>query len=114
MTTRRASATAGLEGVGEVFRVAFFCFESKLGRRTEERNVGGIGSYAWFPQAKANGMDTGLFVGFGLPLGFEIRVGMDYRRYWFDLNPVPPNPPYVAGGALDQYLAGTVGIAWRR
>jgi hypothetical protein len=77
-------------------------------------NVGGIGTSVWFPEAKANGMDTGLFVGFGLPLGFEIRVGMDYRRYWFDLNPVPPNPPYVAGGALDQYLAGTLGIAWRR
>lgn len=77
-------------------------------------NVGAIGSYTWFPEAKANGMDTGLFVGFGLPLGFEIRVGMDYRRYWFDLNPVAPDPPYVAGGALDQYLAGTLGIAWRR
>jgi len=27
---------------------------------------------------------------------------------------VAPDPPYVAGGALDQYLAGTIGFAWRR
>jgi hypothetical protein len=68
----------------------------------------------WFPEAKANGMDVGLLVGFALPLGFEVRLGMDYRRYWFDLNPVPPDPPYVAGGALDQFLGGTIGFAWRR
>jgi hypothetical protein len=77
-------------------------------------SVGGIGTSPWFPEAKANGMDAGLVFGFALPLGFEIRIGGDYRRYWFDLNPVPPNPPYVAGGALDQYLGGTIGFAWRR
>mgnify|MGYP001821457463 FL=1 len=104
--------------IGGGFRVALGKNESYIiGANIALRgvfNVGAIGSYAWFPEAKANGMDTGLFVGFGLPLGFEIRVGMDYRRYWFDLNPVAPNPPYVAGGALDQYLAGTLGVAWRR
>jgi hypothetical protein len=77
-------------------------------------DVGGIGTYAWFPEAKANGMDVGLVFGFALPLGFEIRIGGDYRRYGFDLNPVPPDAPYVAGGALDQYLGGTIGFAWRR
>jgi TolB-like protein len=78
-------------------------------------SVGGIGSDAWFPEAKANGMDAMLMLGFALPKGFEIRLGADYRRYWFDLNPVPPPPPppYVAGGALDQYIAGSIGVAWR-
>jgi hypothetical protein len=38
---------------------------------------------------------------------------VDYRRYWFDLNPVPPDPPYVAGGALDQYWGISIGAAWR-
>ncbi len=77
-------------------------------------SVGGIGTYLWFPEAKANGMDALLMLGFALPKGFEIRLSGDYRRYGFDLNPVPPDPPYVAGGALDQYWGGALGVAWRR
>ncbi|NNE19044.1 MAG: hypothetical protein HKN10_11265 [Myxococcales bacterium] len=77
-------------------------------------SVGGIGTNVWFPQAKANGMDALLMMGFALPKGFEIRLSGDYRRYGFDLNPVPPDPPYVAGGALDQYFGGALGVAWRR
>lgn len=117
--------TAGVPGVryeffriGGGFRVALgkndtFILGANIALRGVFR-VGGIGTYAWFPEAKANGMDLGLVFGFALPLGFEIRIGGDYRRYWFDLNPVAPDPPYVAGGALDQYLAGTIGFAWRR
>ena len=77
-------------------------------------SVGGIGTAQWFPEAKANGMDAMLMLGYALPLGFEIRLGADYRRYWFDLNPVAPDPPYVAGGALDQYWGFSLGVAWRR
>ena len=117
--------TAGVPGVryeffriGGGFRVAMgkndtFILGANIALRGVFK-VGGIGTYAWFPEAKANGMDLGLVFGFALPLGFEIRIGGDYRRYWFDLNPVAPDPPYVAGGALDQYLAGTIGFAWRR
>ena len=76
-------------------------------------SVGGIGTSVWFPEAKANGMDALLMIGFALPKGFEIRLSGDYRRYGFDLNPVPPDPPYVAGGALDQYFGGALGVAWR-
>jgi hypothetical protein len=74
-------------------------------------SVGGIGTYVWFPQAKAKGMDAMLMLGYALPKGFEIRIGGDYRRYSFDLNPVPPAPPY---GALDQYWGASIGAAWRR
>jgi hypothetical protein len=77
-------------------------------------SVGGIGTSQWFPEASANGMDAMLMFGYALPKGFEIRFGIDYRRYWFDLNPVPPDPPYVAGGALDQYWGFSIGAAWRR
>ncbi len=76
-------------------------------------SVGGIGTNVWFPEAKANGMDALLMIGFALPKGFEIRLSGDYRRYGFDLNPVPPDPPYVAGGARDQYFGGALGVAWR-
>jgi len=77
-------------------------------------SVGPIGTSLWFPEAKANGMDAMLMIGFALPKGFEIRLSGDYRRYGFDLNPVPGTAPYVAGGALDQYFGGAVGVAWRR
>ena len=76
-------------------------------------SVGSIGTTQWFPEAKANGMDAMLMFGYALPKGFEVRLGGDYRRYWFDLNPVPPDPPYVAGGALDQYWGISIGAAWR-
>jgi hypothetical protein len=77
-------------------------------------SVGPIGTNLWFPEATANGMDAMLMLGYALPKGFEIRIGGDYRRYWFDLNPVPSDPPYVAGGALDQYWGASIGVAWRR
>jgi hypothetical protein len=75
--------------------------------------LGGIGSQTWFPEATGNGMDTGVLVGFALPKDFEIRLGVDYRRYGLDLNPVPSDAPYVAGGAIDSYVGFTVGFAWR-
>ncbi|MGB5367625.1 MAG: hypothetical protein WBN14_15295, partial [Polyangiales bacterium] len=77
-------------------------------------SVGPIGTSLWFPEAKANGMDALLMMGFALGKGFEIRLSGDYRRYGFDLNPVPGEAPYVAGGALDQYWGGALGVAWRR
>ncbi len=75
--------------------------------------TGGVSSPLWFERARANGMEAELLFGYALPLGFEIRTGFDYRRYFFDLRPKPPNPPFVAGGALDQYWGFTLGIAWR-
>ena len=76
-------------------------------------SAGGIESTQWFPEAKGNGMDALIMLGYALPKGFEIRLGADYRGYWFDLNPVPPDPPFVAGGALDQYWGISIGAAWR-
>lgn len=75
--------------------------------------TGGISSNLWFPDAKANGMTAEFLLGYAIPANFEVRAGFDYRRYFFDLNPRPPNPPFVAGGALDVYWGLTLGIAWR-
>jgi len=76
---------------------------------------GGLESDQFFPQSSGNGMDVLVMFGYGLPKGFELRLGLDYRRYWFDLNPAPPppEPPFVAGGALDQYWGLSIGAAWR-
>ena len=38
---------------------------------------------------------------------FEIRLQVDYARYFFSMNP-KVGDPYVAGGALDQFINGTL------
>ena len=118
--------TAGVPGVryrfvrfGGGFRVVLgkkdlFIIAGNIALRFVGERVGGIGSDTWFPDANATGFDTGVSFGVALPLGFEFRVGFDFRRYGFDLNPRPPDAPFVAGGAFDNYLAGTLGFAWRR
>lgn len=41
-----------------------------------------------------------------------LQVAGDLTRYWFDSNPIPANadPRYVAGGAVDQYVSGWLGV----
>jgi len=51
-------------------------------------------------------------VGYELDAGLEIRLGFDVRRYFFSMNP-EVGDPFIAGGALDQYLGYTLGIAYR-
>jgi hypothetical protein len=53
----------------------------------------------------------GLYVTFVLPAGFETRAGVEYTRFFSTFKP-EPGDSYVAGGALDQYLALRVGIAY--
>lgn len=116
--------TAGVPGVryeflrvGTGFRVAAGKNENYIivvnGAYRAVFSAGGIETEQWFPESTSAGMDAMIMFGYALPLGFEVRVAGDYRRYWFDLNPVPPDPPFVAGGALDQYWGFSVGAAWR-
>ena len=36
--------------------------------------------------------------------------GPRYTRYSFDFNPVSASSPVIAGGAVDQYLSGYLGL----
>jgi hypothetical protein len=72
----------------------------------------GIAASGLFPHAQVGAVATGLHLGFTLWEGLELRVGADYQRYFFSLNPVVGNAN-VAGGALDQYLAATVELGVR-
>ena len=74
--------------------------------------LGGIESSLWFPRASAGGIEAELLVGYELDAGLEIRLGFDVRRYFFSMNP-EVGDPFIAGGALDQYLGYTLGIAYR-
>lgn len=75
-------------------------------------DLGGVESELWFPRANAGGIEAELLLGYELDAGLEIRVGFDVRRYFFSMNP-EVGDPFIAGGALDQYLGYTLGIAYR-
>ncbi len=61
----------------------------------------------FFPQSTGGGADVWVGVGVRPISHFEIRLQGEYGRYFFTLNP-EVGDPYVAGGALDQYLAGVI------
>ena len=72
---------------------------------------GDIGSAEWFPRSAVGGVDAGLGVIFPIAAGLEGQLGFELRRYFYALRP-EPGDPHVAGGALDQYLTGTLALGW--
>ncbi len=42
-----------------------------------------------------------------------IALGIDVYRYGFDFNAIPETNVVVAGGAVDQYLSGWLGVRWQ-
>jgi len=68
-------------------------------------------SETFFRHLAVAGADGDLTVGFALSDNFEVRAGVEWRRYWYAMNSVPGDT-YVAGGALDQSFAFTARIAF--
>lgn len=68
---------------------------------------GEFGSSTYFPRSTGGGVDTWVGVSVRPVSHFEIRLQGDYSRYFFSMNP-EVGDPYIAGGALDQYLSGTI------
>jgi hypothetical protein len=75
--------------------------------------TGEIGSASYFPRSNAGGVEAGLGAAVAVRSGLEVRLSADWRRYFFAMNPMRDDP-YIAGGAVDQYLSATVGVAYRR
>lgn len=72
----------------------------------------------WFPDQSVGAVDARLE--FGLALGgLDLLLGARVERYFYTLNPDPENVGVtddgeaVAGGALDQYLYGYLGVGYR-
>jgi hypothetical protein len=65
-----------------------------------------------FPRVTTGGFDAAIGAAVPLGLGFEIRGTFDYQHYFFAMNP-SPGDRYVLGGALDQYIGGTLSLAFR-
>ena len=74
-------------------------------------SAGDLDGDEWFPRASSGGFDAQLGLGWVFLSGFEARLGAEYTRYFFSLNP-EPGDARVAGGALDQYISGTIDVLW--
>lgn len=74
--------------------------------------AGEIDSNLWFPSADVGGIYASIGATLHIVAGLEGRIGLDIRRYFFTMNP-EPGDGVVAGGAVDQYLGGTVGLAYK-
>ena len=66
-----------------------------------------------FPHVAAGGFDASIGAAVPLGIGFELRATFDYQHYFFAMNP-NPGDRYILGGALDQYIGGTLSLAFRR
>ena len=73
---------------------------------------GEISSAAYFPHLKVSGVEAMLGVGVHVAGPFEVRLVGEYRRYFYAMNPVPGDAR-VAGGAVDQFITGTLQGALR-
>ncbi|HEY2409333.1 MAG TPA: hypothetical protein VGI10_25180 [Polyangiaceae bacterium] len=77
-------------------------------------DAGGIKQY--FPNTKVQAIDVGLSGGYALSSSVDLAIGFDLLRYGLDFNPIPvtaditSQSPKVAGGAVDQYLSGWLGL----
>lgn len=81
-------------------------------------SAGEFSERPWFPDQTAGAVDAKLEG--GLSLGdLDVLLGAGLVRYFFTLNPNPDDVgavddgDAVAGGAVDQYLTGYLGLAYR-
>ena len=75
-------------------------------------NKGGpISSASYFPHLSVAGLDAHLAVGYRIIPALEIRAGVDYRRYFYNMNS-QAGDMFLAGGAVDQYLSFTAAAAF--
>lgn len=72
---------------------------------------GQITSVEYFPRATSGGVDGAVWLGYGLARAWRLQLALDLERYFFAMNP-EPGDMRVAGGAIDQYIGMSVGLAY--
>lgn len=69
----------------------------------------------WFPQASATGMEGELSLAYALSPSFELNAAAGLQRFAFSFDPEHEDVTAgraIAGGAVDQYVWGTLGARW--
>jgi hypothetical protein len=86
-----------------------------LGARLGVRALGALGEVEtlWFRGATGTGFAGGLFAWYALSQKFGIALGGDYVRYALDFSAIPLSSRVAAGGAIDQYLSGWLGVRFQ-
>ncbi|MDP3276624.1 MAG: hypothetical protein Q8Q09_15610 [Deltaproteobacteria bacterium] len=74
--------------------------------------TGEISGPRYFPRSQAGGVDFELGAAVALTAGLEVRIGLDWRRYFYKMNP-QIGDPVVAGGAVDDHYGATISLAYR-
>jgi len=97
-------------GADARYRLGNASFGASFGYR-HVTDAGDVQSARWFPRLDVAGLDAGAFAGWAVMRRLDVLAGVLYRRYWFSMNP-EPGDPQVAGGALDSYIGGWVGVGW--
>ena len=64
----------------------------------------------YFPRASVGGVAARLGGGFSITENLELSLGAGYTRFFYSFNP-EPGDANVAGGALDQMLRASAGLA---
>jgi hypothetical protein len=69
----------------------------------------------FFPHSTVAGADAELVARYAVSDRFQVRAGLEWRRYWFAMHSVPSdvntNGVFIAGGAVDQSFAFTARLA---
>jgi hypothetical protein len=97
-------------GVGARFEFGEFAVAATLGYRLI---FNGAGNHfqTFFPHRTVGGIDAEAYVGYRMTDMIEVRAGLQFRRYFFSMHSVAADT-WKAGGAIDQYLSGGVGVAF--
>ncbi|MBF5044436.1 hypothetical protein FGE12_18700 [Aggregicoccus sp. 17bor-14] len=66
---------------------------------------------AFFPHNVVGAVDGALAGEWHLGEAWRLKVGAEYRRYYYAMHP-EPGDRFIVGGALDEYLAGTVALGF--
>jgi hypothetical protein len=73
---------------------------------------GQIATSDYFPRLTVAGVEAGVGAAWQFSSPWEVRVGVDYRRYFFNMHP-EPGDRLIAGGALDNYVVATAALGVR-
>ncbi|MBK9000763.1 MAG: hypothetical protein IPM35_34000 [Myxococcales bacterium] len=98
-------------GVDARYRAGSFSVGGSFGYR-HVSEAGTVETAAWFPRLQVAGLDAGAFAGYAVIPRLDVLAGALYRRYWYSMNP-EPGDRFIAGGALDSYISGWIGVGYQ-
>ena len=74
--------------------------------------AGGLGDAGHFPRAKVRGVEGVARVAYAVASDLEVDLGAELRRFAFTMN-VRQGDPFIAGGAVDDYLSAALRLTYR-